>query len=73
MNHDELTDRWHKSQYDAVRYAHPEHDLPEWEDLPEEKKQKVREANNEQQKFMNDLGAAISTGSPLPDPFRGRS
>ncbi len=73
MNHAELMDRWHKSQYDAVRHAHPEHDLPEWEDLPEDKKQKVREANDEQQKYMDDLGKAISTGGPLPDPFGGGS
>lgn len=64
-----MKERWHKAQYEAVRSRHPEHDLPEWEDLLEEKKAKVREANEEQAKFMNELGKAIVSGGPLPDPL----
>lgn len=54
MNANEIA---HKGMYDRVREQHPE--IPAWEDLTEDQKVKMREANDEHIRFMNDLGDGI--------------
>ena len=64
-----MTDNWHKQQYEqalkSVDYAGPA-----WEELTEQQRENIRQTNRDHQKFMNDLGAAIATGGPLPDLFK---
>lgn len=60
-------DDWHIQQYDRIRADHPQ--LPEWDDLSEDKKANIRAANERNRKFINDLGEAIRSGGTLPDPF----
>lgn len=62
-----MTDRAHKQEYDVIRSEHPQ--LPEWDALTEDQKEKVRAANRDKWAFFNDLGNAISSGGPLPDPL----
>jgi hypothetical protein len=50
----------HRQMYEGVREQHPE--IPAWDDLTDEQKAKVREANNAHTKFMNDLGDSIGRG-----------
>lgn len=60
-------DAWHRKQYNMVRQAHPE--IPDWESLTDEQREKVRAANNAARDFMDAVSRAIITGGPLPNPF----
>lgn len=68
--HEEIVEMGHAREYERLRPRHPE--LPPWESLTDEQREKVRAANREHRKYMNDLGEAIRTGGPYPDPFGGR-
>lgn len=64
-----MTEQWHKQQYEQA-LASVDHKGPAWEDLTEQQRKNIRQTNLAHQKFMNDLGAAIATGGPLPDLFK---
>ena len=66
-----MNDRWHKAQYERVLLG-ANAEGPPWEDLTEEQRENIRKANNDHARFMDDLGKAIATGGPLPNPFGGR-
>jgi hypothetical protein len=53
-------DYLHRQMYEGVREQHPE--IPAWDDLTDEQKVKMREANDAHIKFMNDLGDSITEG-----------
>lgn len=60
-----MNDTWHKNAYERVLLG-AETTGPAWEDLSEDQKANIRVINLEHQKFMDQLGQAISTGGPLP-------
>ena len=64
-----MTEQWHKQQYEQA-LASVDYRGPAWEDLTEQQRANIRQTNLDHQKFMNDLGAAIATGGPLPDLFK---
>lgn len=62
-------DTWHRQQYEAaLRTANREG--PAWSELNDEQRENIRAVNHQHRDFMDQLGIAISTGNPLPDPFR---
>ena len=68
----ERSDRWHEAEYKAaLRCAQVEG--PEWSDLTEEQRGRIRTSNIENQKYFDELGAAIATGGELPHPFGGKN
>lgn len=43
---------------------------PEWEDLTEEQRIKIRKANDDHRAFMASMADAIANGTDLPNPFK---
>ena len=60
----------HQREYDTVRADYPT--IPPWEELTEDQKEKVRQANREKWRFFQDLGEAVRTGGELPKINFGR-
>ena len=61
-------DTWHRQQYDAA-ILKADHDAPPWDMLNDEQREIIRAVNYRHRDFMEQLGIAISTGSPLPTIF----
>ena len=64
-----MEDAWHKQQYEQALAFAEKTDALKWEDLTEEQRENIRKINRQHQSFMDDLGAAIATGGPLPNPL----
>lgn len=62
-------ERHHKSQYDSVRELYPGRNLPEWEDLSEEERERIRGVNKAHAKEMQDFGQAIREGRSVKGFF----
>lgn len=56
------TERNHKREYDSARIIANRPDLPEWEDLTEDQRERVRAENVRFQEEMNSFGAQLSQG-----------
>ena len=57
-----VSEREHMKLYEgAIRFAQ-ELDAPEWHELPEEEKERIRQVNDEYKQGMKSLGDIISKG-----------
>jgi len=62
------SDRWHKAQYEqALAAVHVTG--PDWDSLDEDQKARIREANLEFKRDIDELAKVIRTGGPLPKIF----
>lgn len=50
-------DHWHITEYNSLRLEYPQ--LPLWEELSEDQKEKVREANREKHRFFEEIANSI--------------
>lgn len=53
-----MTEQWHKQQYEQA-LASVNYKGPAWEDLSEQQRENIRQANQEYQASMNALGAEL--------------
>jgi arylsulfatase A-like enzyme len=51
----------HRQMYEGVREQHPE--IPAWDDLTDEQREKMRKVNEGYTAFMDDLGDSIRKGT----------
>lgn len=66
-------DAWHRHEYERVLRDTHTHDAPSWDNLSDDQKARIREANDEYRRDLDDLATAIRTGGPLPNPFTSRA
>lgn len=57
-----VSEREHKRLYEQALYLAQETDAPEWHELPEDERIRIRKINDDYKKGMSDLGASISKG-----------
>lgn len=65
----EARERILRADYEGIRENYPEANLPVWEDMTAEQRAAHEKSYAEMNAYMNRLGDAIASGSPLPSPF----
>lgn len=64
-----MRDEHLRRDYERVRAANPEANLPAYDDMTDEQRESHRQSHDRLHGFMSRLGDAIRTGGDLPDPF----
>lgn len=58
-----VSEKEHSRMYEEAVYIDRNLAAPEWKELPEEEKARIRQINNDYKKSMQDFGEMISSGA----------